>query len=500
MLSNKSPAIFFQTFISSLLGYIALFFINRYIGPVYWGYLSYALAFGALFSLVTDLGFNTTYVKFISGKGDTAEDMGAYLVIKVVLNVIYVAVVLGSLLFWTDVLKRGFQNPIEYWTIIAVIPYYTILNIMPVFNNYYKANMQSYNIAMPRLIESVFRNSIFIGIGVLYYLHIEGSLRAGITVILALLYSISYFIYIILLWLHGHPWGFKKPAVETIKKYIKFAIPLAFATSIGIVNGNIDKIIVQFFWGAVATGALYTDQRLISIIATLTGPVTIFLLPLLMRNLEDTKEIQNTKIMEYERILSLISAPFAMILFFLSPFILNIYNARYLMYASSLSIIAVGGYVGALTYPFSSSIISKGKQHMVAWISLSGIILNIILNVILIPTTILGFRLGSLGVEGATISYTAANFLVYFLYKEYFRKINETRTRSTAVIHIVVAFPSALVLLLSAIYLKPYSFIVLFPVILLSLLLYLIMSLSLKEITTGQIKMLIRNLIPRKDQ
>jgi O-antigen/teichoic acid export membrane protein len=189
-----------------------------------------------------------------------------------------------------------------------------------------------------------------------------------------------------------------------------------------------------------------------------------------------------------------------MILFFLSPFILNIYNARYLMYATSLSIIAVGGYVGALTYPFSSSIISKGKQHMVAWISLSGIILNIILNVILIPTSILGIRLGSLGVEGATISYTAANFLVYFLYKEYFRKINETRTRSTTLIHIVVAFPSGVLLILSAIYIRPYSFIILFPVILLSLFIYLMMSLFFKEITASQIKLLIRNVIPRKNQ
>ncbi len=481
------------------MGYIALFFITRYVGTTFWGYLSYALAFGALFSLISDLGFNTTYIKFISGEGDKSEEMGAYLAIKLALTLIYAALILGSLFFWIYILKRGFQNPIEFWTIIAIIPYYSILSLMPVFNGYFKATMQSYNIAVPRLVESIFRNSIFIFIGVLYFLNKEGTIGANITVILALLYSISYAIYIVMLWMLGRPWNFRKPHFATIKKYVKFAMPLAFASSIGIVNGNIDKIIVQFYWGAVATGALYTDQKLISILGILTGPVSIFLLPMLMNNLKDTKEIQDTKIMEYERILSLLAAPLAMTTFFLSPFILNIYNGRYLMYSLSLSIISIGGYLGVLTFPFTYSIISKGHQNIVGWISLNGMLLNIALNVLLIPKSILGIRLGALGVEGATISFTVANFVIYILYKEYFRKINGTRTTSTALRHILIAFPSGVFLFISYFYIKPYSSIILFPTILAGLLIYLIMSLWLQEITWDQIKTILRNIIPRKD-
>ena len=97
MISSKSSPIFFQTFVSSLLGYLSLFFINRYVGPVYWGYLSYALAFGGLFSLITDLGFDTAYMKSISREEDKANDMGTYLFIKVVLNIVYILIVLISL-------------------------------------------------------------------------------------------------------------------------------------------------------------------------------------------------------------------------------------------------------------------------------------------------------------------------------------------------------------------------------------------------------------------
>ena len=211
MISSKSSPIFFQTLISSLLGYLSLFFIIRYVGPVYWGYLSYALAFGGLFSLITDLGFNTAYMKSISGEGDKADDMGTYLFIKIILNIVYVAVILISLWVWIDVFKRGFQNPIEFWTIITIIPYFVIANFIPLFNNYYRSEMQSYKISMSRLIEAVLRNSILIVIGILYYLHMEGNIGSDVVVIFSLLYTISYGIYITILWHYGRPWYMRKP-------------------------------------------------------------------------------------------------------------------------------------------------------------------------------------------------------------------------------------------------------------------------------------------------
>jgi O-antigen/teichoic acid export membrane protein len=498
MISSKSSPIFFQTLISSLLGYISLFFIIRYVGPIYWGYLSYALAFGGLFSLITDMGFNTAYMKSISGEGNKADDMGTYLFIKIVLNIVYIAVILISLWFWIDVLKRGFQNPIEFWTIITIIPYFVIANFIPLFNNYYRSEMQSYKISMSRLIEAVLRNSILIVISILYYLHMEGNIGSGVVVIFSLLYTISYGIYITILWHYGRPWYMTKPTVKNIRKYITIALPLAFATSIGIVNGNVDKVIVQYFWGAIATGALYTDQRLISIFTVFTTPVTIFILPMLMKNLKETKEMQGQKIIQYERILSLAIMPFMLIFVILSPFILNLYNEAYLDYATSLSIVAIGGYISTLSMPFADGLISKGRQNLIGSISIIAITLNILLNLILIPSNIYGIKMLSLGVAGATISYTIASLLTYILYKHYYNKYNETRIKSVTLKHIVVALPTTTFLLYFAIFIKPYAFIYLFPVVLVALLIYTGMSISMKEVSIEQIKDIIKNIIPKK--
>ena len=501
MITQKSPAIFFQTLLSSLLGYLSLFFINRYVGPVYWGYLSYALAFGGLFSLITDMGFNTAYMKFISHNDESkSENISTYLLIKIVLNIIYIVVILSSLYIWIDILKRGFQNPIEFYTILTIIPYYLVANFVPLFNNYYRSQFQSYKISISRLIEAVLRNSILIVIGILYYLHLQGTLGVNVVIIFSSLYSISYIVYIIILWHYGAPWELHKPTKTSINKYITVALPLAFATSMGIVNGNIDKVIVQYFWGAIATGALYTDQRLISIFTAFTTPITIFILPMLMKNLKETKEIQAQKIVQYERMLSLAIMPFMLIFVFFSPYILNLYNGVYLSYATSLSIIAIGGYISTLSFPFADGLISKGKQHTVAIISLFVITTNIILNLILIPTKLLGFPLLSLGVTGATISYTVANMFMYMLYKHYYNKFNNTKIKSLSLKHIIVALPTIMLLLLSALYIKPYAFIQLFPLVLFALLLYTIMSIVLKEITIQQIIDIITNIIPKKNQ
>ena len=289
-----------------------------------------------------------------------------------------------------------------------------------------------------------------------------------------------------------------KPTMKNIRKYITIALPLAFATSIGIVNGNIDKIIVQFFWGAIATGALYTDQRLISIFTVFTTPVTIFILPMLMKNLKETKEIQGQKIIQYERILSLAIMPFMLIFVILSRFILNLYNEAYLDYATSLSIIAIGGYISTLSMPFADGLISKGKQNLIGSISLIAITLNILLNLILIPSNIYGIKMLSLGVTGATISYTIASLLTYTLYKHYYNKYNETKIRSLTLKHIIVALPTSIFLLYFAIFIKPYAFIYLFPIVLMSLLIYTGMSIAMKEISIEQIKDIIKNIIPKK--
>lgn len=498
MFSTKSPIVFFQTVVSSVSGYISLFFILRFIGPYYWGLLSYAMAFGGLFSFLLDMGFNTTFLKFISSEEDKKAHIKTYVVIKFVLNGIYLAIVVGSLLIWVYVLRRGFESPIEFWIIIAILPYFSIQSFIPVLNSYFRAMFQAYKLSIPRLVESIFRNSVFVFLGILFYLDIISKMSSNIVVIMALIYDVSYLMYFIMLFYSGRPWHFRSSGKSNYGKYIRFALPLSLSTTLGIINLSVDKVIVQFFWGAIATGALYADQRIVSIVGAITLPIGIFLIPLLSSGSSKGPVALDRDVIEYERILSFLITPFVLTFVLLSPFILNIFNAKYLEYWPSFSVIAIGTYISAIMMPFNSSITAMGKQWMMAKISLISIILNIVLNIVLIPKEIYGIHLGGLGVLGATISFTFSQFIAYIMYKELHRNLSHSRTGSNISKHIFTALPTALLFLAAALFIRPYPFLYLGPLILAGFLIYLGMSILTKEITWNQIMIVLKNVIPRR--
>ncbi len=499
MFSEKSPIIVIQTVVSSFLGYVALFMINRYVGPIYWGYLSYAIAFGGLFTLITDLGFSSANVKFITQESERSKNLSAFLFIKIVLSILFIILTVGALLFWVYVLHRGFENPIEFWTILGILPYYAVYNLISIPNSYYQANIDSRNIAIPRLIESIIRNGIFIMIGVVFFFNLEGNIGVGISVILALVYGLSYSVYLAIAMYRGKPWHFQKPDFKTVRKYAIFAAPLAFSSSIATINGNIDKIIIQFFYGAVATGAFYTDQRLLIIITSLTGSVSMFILPLLSSKIKLSNLEFDANVIEYERIVSLITLPFVLIFFWLSPYILNIYSRAYLGYYAALSVLAIGSYVSAIQYPFLQALISKDGQGKIAKISTIGIIINIALNVIFIPPSLFGVHLFGLSDLGASLGYTVSSLFTYLLFKHIYRMHNREWNGSVLHKHILLVLPVSFLLLLGDIYVKPYPFVLLMPIIIISLLIYIGISIIMKEISKEQIKTIIKGVLSFKN-
>ena len=80
--------------------------------------------------------------------------------------------------------------------------------------------------------------------------------------------------------------------------------------------------------------------------------------------------------------------------------------------------------------------------------------------------------------------------------KELNRKLNKNRTKSTFSIHLLIALPTGILFLFSAFYVRPYPFMLLFPIVLAGFALYALMSILTKEITMYQVKTIIKNLIP----
>ncbi len=495
MIAQKSPLLILSQIINSILGYAGLFFIIRFVGLQQWGFLSFSLAFIGILSIFGDLGYGTAHLKFLSsGEYDKAECNGTFLVIRSAQTFITIAIVLGSLFIWLDVFHRGFQSNVEIYTIILLIPYFFFNRMKDFSNIYFNSGLKSVRMSLPQMVEAIVRNLLFIFLGIAYALKIPGYNTLSGAVVLAIIYSISYFIYFIISFMLGRPWHVKKPGKAMFSVYTKLALPLAFVAVIGTVSGNIDKVLIEFFWHATATGAFASLQKIVSPVITFSGAISTFFVPLLLGTME--QKHFNDSISIFERTISIIILPIVVIFLALRVYVANLWSAALIPYASLLVFLALAAYFIAVNTPYTSSLIARGLTVKIGKISVIAIIINIVLDLVLIPPDIFGFKLLSLGVLGGAVSTFTAMFFELIAYRIEIIRIEKTGPNLSIFMQAIPALIQFLFLYVVTVYVKVYSIILFLPVAVSSLLIFAGIAIITKQLTVNQIKTFIKAMNP----
>lgn len=487
MFASKSPVIVTQNIINSLVGYVGLYFITQ-AAPDAFSFLAFAMGFAGVISFISDLGYSQAHVKSISEGKEIDVCNGTYFFIKLVLGLIFAALVVGSLFFWTDVLHRGFQDPIEFWVILAIIPYYFFSNLLGFSIAYFSAKLSPARLAVPSIVEAVLRNSIFIILGIVIIYKIPGYSHEYTAIILAAIYSTTYTIYFTLSYLVGRPWKISKPKMYMFKRYSAIAIPLAISASLGTINGNIDKVIIQFYWHAIATGAFFLDQRIIASITTLSGAFTVFFLPLLSRISSTSKREEfSSSVGEFERLMSLFVLPFVIVFVMLPVYIVNLFKGVFVPYSAILPFLAMNVYFAMVISPYTSAIIAKGQTHLIAKISLISVVTNIILNFVLVPQQIFGFSTLSMGPVGAAVSMFIVTLANNVIYRVYLYRTEKVNFNTKLLKHLLPLSVQVVFLITVGILLPLQRIVFLAPVAVASVAIFLGIALLIKEISLEQI-------------
>jgi len=493
LLSRKSPIIVTANIINAIAGYLGLFFITRYVGITIWGFVAFGMGFTGIFSLATELGFSSAYTKSVSEGYDVRDATSTFFAVKLTLAVIFVIITLSALTIWTDVLHRVFQNPVEYWVIIALIPYYFSGTLLSIPRSYYSSIFSPYRQILPAIVEALSRNGLFIAIGVVYYTHIWRLPDADIAIVIASVYSLTYTVYFLFMMHLGRPWHLQRPSISTFKYFAAVAIPLAATSGIATINGNIDKVIIQFYWHADATSALYTSQILGTALMSFSGAITGFFLPILARR---HKKIDMTyDSYDLERYVSLFILPFVIILAIFSVYFMNIFSAGYRRYSEILIFVALGNYISIITSPFTSAVIASGKTWNIAKITTPSIIANIALNFVFVPRSIFGFTGLSLGPAGTVFASFLTAAADYLIYRYLYYRV-EGRNDVSIVRQIVPALAEIAVGYAIIRTIKPYPFLELLGSSLLLLLVFFLAAMAIGEITGSEILEFLKNLNP----
>lgn len=498
LFARRSPVLLIQNVVGAVLGLVGLFFITRFVGTTDWGFVSFGIGFVGILSLFGDLGYSTAHnIKLSQGK-DIETCNGTFLTIKLVLGFLFIAIVIGSLFIWTHVLHKGFQSPIEFWIILSLIPYFFFSNFIGFTKTFFIANLKSTRIAIPPVVEALLRNSVFIVLGLTIRYSILSNAGYFPAVLVSSAYSVSYAIYFLTSFILGRPWKIARPTREMMKAYTALALPLALVSVVGTVNGNIDKVIIEFYWHATATGAFFSSQNIALVVSSMSASMSIFFLPMLVRvSREHQKKEHEQTIKEFERLISLFILPLVVDMAILAQYVMNIFNQAYIAYSAILAVLSVRAYFSAINTPYSSAIMSRQRTGRIALIDFLSVIGNIALIILLVPPSIFGITFFSLGPVGAAVATTIITILDTVFYRYSVSKLEKTGYNFRVMRHIIPAFIQAAFIMLAIHFIIPKDIVILAPLGIAAIVLYFLVAIAIKETSFKDLMTLIRSFSPR---
>lgn len=364
-------------FVSQIISYILAFFymiyLARYLGAEGFGILSFALAFTGIFSIFADFGLNTLTVREIArDKSLTGKYFNNVISMKVILSIF----TFGSLAVVINLL--GY--PSEAINVVYFVALSSILtSFSGIFNSIFQAHEKMGHPSIGLVINNVL---MFIGvvIGMYYGFNIEEfAFIFVISSVISLAYiSIAYIL----------NFSLSKVKIDTSfwKPTLKEALPFGLTGLSSMVYNYIDSVMLSLIQGNEVVGWYNASYRLI--LALLYVPITIntAIFPSMSKfhiSSQDALKLINEK---YFKLMIVTGIPLGAAVTILSDnIIIFVFGYGYLQSVIALQILiwtTVFTFAGA---SFIKLLESINKQLIMTKISAIGVVINILLNLVLIP-------------------------------------------------------------------------------------------------------------------
>jgi O-antigen/teichoic acid export membrane protein len=433
MIARKSALIIIIQLLNGVLGFIGLKYIALYMQPYEYGIVTFAYGFVALFSIFGDLGFGSAHVKRISEGKDEGKCIGTFVGIKLILSGIFASVAILSIILWRFVFGRGFESPLHEQAVYILLFYFILANLSQVFTVTFSAKKEVAKGQIPYFIYTIFR--VFFTIIIAYF---------GFGILpLAYTYLVGEIFQFIVAFYFFKSYLIKKPSLEYLKNYSRFAFPMAIASGASIVILNIDRVFIQLFWGSQQVGEYSAAFNLSRFILNFSSALVVLLLPTISEyhaknNLDDIRKLT----LASERYLSMITFPIVILLIVLAePVIHILLSDKYLPALIVLQILPFFALFEVLSQPYQGLLQGMNKPHNVRNRIFLMMILCISLNIILVPSDIksVGLKLAGLGPTGSALAVVIAYFFGFITTRVYAFQVAKIKGNYKILIHIFTA-------------------------------------------------------------
>lgn len=430
--------------VSKFLKFILFVFAARILGATAYGKFTFALAFAGLFLFFADLGLSQITTREFAREKEREKEFSALLSLKILLSLgVLILVILGSFLVTPDPIIQKI-----IWILCIMLLAGSFSQIIFAFLN---ARQKMEYQALATIFETLVATGV--GLFVLFYFPSVQNLSysylfAALVVLIFLLIFFHFKIQPISLSWDKLIW----------QRFLKMSWPLALVGALASIHNQIDSVMMGYLGQMTQTGWYNAAYRIIAVSLVPLGLISTSFFPVLSKTFGESKEKLQKVWNYYMEIIIFLGAPLIIGGITLAPGIINfVYDLSYTPSVLAFQILIIMAIIIFLYTPFSSLLVAAKLQEKLFWAVLGGAIINVILNLILIP---------KYSLYGAAFATVIAHSLIFFLLFKFilkFTSVNPLNTR--LLLSFVLASLSSLLMYLVIIQPQIYHLHVLFSIL-----------------------------------
>jgi len=366
-------------------------FLARVLGPVFLGRYRLGTTIVNFTSNFTKIGFDQGFIRYIPiYKNKNQFGKIKYLITLSYLISLLLSITVGVMLFFgADFLAINFFNESEMSMVLK------LSSILLVVFTFYRLS-NSILTAIKRVDYLTIINYIVVPIAFLlplvtyetmnliqaFWLRIA-SYSLGIFLMVFIVYNKEKFMYA----------NYKK---VNFTKYMKFSIPLLFINLLYFLISNIDILMIGYFLTSKDVGIYSVSVRISMITLFVLRSINSIFGPVISELVSQNKINELEKLLKsINKIIFLFSFNYLVFVFIFRKEILLVFGEEFILSNIVLVILTFGQFAKSVSGPIGTVLIMSGKQKYEVWNSVLICILNIILNLLFIP---------SYGIVGAALA------------------------------------------------------------------------------------------------
>jgi O-antigen/teichoic acid export membrane protein len=383
---RNSGFLFLNGIVTNILSFFALLYIARYLGPEKYGMYTFAFAFIYFFSFIPDMGIHQILVREAAKEPEKAGKLiGNGTIMQICLSLVA--------LFLAFVLINVINFPPSTKSALYIASLGLLITGTGAYGIIYEAKLRmEYS-----LLFNLANRIVFL---VFIFLAIANNLELNVFIFASVLATFIHNLLMIL---------FAKKLVNVsfdvdlslMKQLVKEAIPIAIASVFTVIYFRIDVLMLSFLRGNIEVGIYSAAYRLTEALVFLPTVITTSTFPLMSKYYKDSFDsfsFAYTRTFKYLFATGLLIA--VLVTFASDKIIFLAYGLKYQSSAIALQILIWSTAIMFITTLISTTCVSSGNQQIVSKRALLAALLNVILNLILIPW------IGYIGAAIATVLST----------------------------------------------------------------------------------------------